>query len=110
MEHIKMVRGDTLAFGVEIEGNTQELDTAFFSVKQNKDDTDYFFQKSLDDGISLVSTGENSITYRVRVAPENTENMEPGNYYYDLEIGLNDDIFTVLSGILTIEHDVTRRE
>lgn len=110
MANIKMVRGDTLAFGVLIEGNTQELDTAFFSCKQNKDDDKYLFRKSLDDGISLVKTGEDSITYRVRVAPEDTEDLEPGNYYYDLEIGLNDDIFTLLNGVLTLEHEVTRRE
>ena len=100
-----MVRGDTLAFSFEVEGiNT--LDTAYFSCKANADDENYVFQKSLTDGISLVETGK----YRVRVAPEDTSNIEVGSYYYDLEIGANSDIFTILKGVLKVEQDVTRGE
>lgn len=100
-----MVRGDTLAFSFEVEG-IDTLDTAYFSCKANADDTEYVFQKSLTDGISLVETGK----YRVRVAPEDTSNIEVGSYYYDLEIGANSDIFTILKGILKVEQDVTRGE
>lgn len=109
-ENIAMVRGDTLAFGVEIEGNTDDLDSAYFSVKQDIDSDEYLFQKSLGDGISKVSTGEDSITYGVRIAPEDTENLEHDKYYYDLEIGLNDDVFTILRGALYLEKAVTRKE
>lgn len=100
-----MVRGDTLAFSFEVEG-IDTLDTAYFSCKANADDTEYVFQKSLTDGISLVETGK----YRVRVAPKDTSNIEVGSYYYDLEIGANSDIFTILKGILKVEQDVTRGE
>ena len=100
-----MVRGDTLAFSFEVEG-IDTLDTAYFSCKANADDTEYVFQKSLSDGISVVETGK----YRVRVAPEDTSNIEIGSYYYDLEIGANSDIFTILKGILKVEQDVTRGE
>ena len=100
-----MVRGDTLAFSFEVEG-IDSLETAYFSCKANADDTEYVFQKSLTDGISLVETGK----YRVRVAPEDTSNIEVGSYYYDLEIGANSDIFTILKGILKVEQDVTRGE
>lgn len=100
-----MVRGDTLAFSFEVEG-IDTLDTAYFSCKANADDTEYVFQKSLTDGISLVETGK----YRVRVAPEDTSNIEVGSYYYDLEIGANSDIFTILKGVLKVEQDVTRGE
>ena len=100
-----MVRGDTLAFSFEVEG-IDTLDTAYLSCKANVDDENYVFQKSLTDGISLVSTGK----YRVRVAPEDTSNIEVGSYYYDLEIGANSDIFTILKGILKVEQDVTRGE
>ena len=109
-QNLSMVRGDTLAFGIEIEGNTQDLDSAFFSVKQDIDSDQYLFRKSLGYGITKVGIGDNFIQYRVRVAPEDTENIEDGNYYYDLEIGLNGDIFTVLRGVLTILKAVERKE
>lgn len=59
---LTMVRGDTLAFGVEIEGLDQDLATAYFSCKNDPNDDKYVFQKKLNDGISKVETGK----YRVR--------------------------------------------
>ena len=106
-KNLKMVRGDTLAFGIEFEfddGSIQDLDTCYFSCKQNPDDTNYIFQKSLTDGISKVANNQ----YRVRVAPEDTQNIELGNYYYDLQIGLNTDIFTIVKGVLKVEREITR--
>lgn len=100
-----MVRGDTLAFSFEIEG-INSLDTAYFSCKANADDEEYVFQKSLSDGISNVESSK----YRVRVAPEDTSDIEVGSYYYDLEIGANSDIYTILKGTLKVEQDVTRGE
>lgn len=103
--NISMVRGDTLAFGFEVDG-VDQIDSAFFSCKINADDENYIFQKSLDEGISEVRTGQ----YRVRVAPEDTEGIEAGSYYYDLEIGANDDIYTIMKGRLKIEQDITKGE
>ena len=101
--NISMVRGDTLSFAFEVEG-IDSLDTAYFSCKVNSDDQNYVFQKSLSSGISLVDEGK----YRVRVAPSDTENIEVGYYYYDLEIGVNGDVFTILRGRLKIDQDITR--
>lgn len=63
--NISMVSGDTLAFGFEVDGVNQ-IDSAFFSCKINADDEHYVFQKSLNDGISVVRTGQ----YRVAVSPD----------------------------------------
>ena len=82
--NLSMVRGDTLAFSFEVEG-IDSLDTAYFSCKANADDDAY-------------------------VAPEDTSNIEIGSYYYDLEIGVNSDIYTILKGVLKVEQDVTRGE
>lgn len=101
-QNISMIRGDTFAFGVEIEGLDQNLSSAYFTCRKSFDG-EIVFQKSLSHGISKVTTGQ----YRVRVAPEDTKQVEAGQYYYDLEIGANSDIFTILKGTLTIEHDVT---
>ena len=102
--NMSMVRGDTLSFGIEIVDFDQDLETVFFSCKENYDDATYVFQKSLGNGITKVGTGQ----YLVRVAPEDTKDIGAGKYYYDLEIGVNSDIFTVLKGVLDIEYDVTR--
>lgn len=101
--NITMVRGDTLSFGLEIEGLEQDLETAFFSCKSSYSAPNYAFQKSLNDGITKVDTG----SYRVRVAPGDTQQLEAGTYYYDLQIGVNNDIFTILRGALAIEHEIT---
>ena len=96
---LTLVKGDTLAFGFEVEGITADLDTAVFSCKANPADDTALFEKDLDDGISKVSTGK----YRVRVDPDDTSDIEAGRYWYKLTIGLNDDVFTILKGALIIE-------
>lgn len=104
---LKMVRGDTFAFGIEYEfddESKQDLDTCYFSCKLNADDEEYIFQKSIGDGISKA--GDNQ--YRVRVAPSDTSDIEIGKYYYDLQIGLNGDIHTILKGVLVVEREITR--
>ncbi len=113
-EYIKMVRGDTLAFGIEIliDENDEavpfadELDSIYFTCKQNYTDQINAFQKSLDNGITKIDDGQ----YVVRVAPSDTKSMEAGKYFYDLQISVNGDVFTVLKGILELEHDVTITE
>lgn len=102
--NITLVRGDTLAFGLEFEGLEQDLSSAYFSCRTSFQADTYAFQKSLGDGIEKVETGK----YRVRVAPEDTVNLEPGSYYYDLQIGANSDVYTILRGALELLPDVTR--
>lgn len=109
--NLEMVRGDTLSFGIEIiddSGHLVEADTIYFSCKKTPYDEEYLFQKTLNDGISVSQTKPN--TYVVRVAPEDTENADLGLYSYDLELGLNGDIFTILVGTLKIISDITRGE
>ena len=102
-ENITFVRGDTFSFGVEIEGLEQDLESAYFTCKQNYTDDVNAFQKSLDDGITKIDTGK----YVVRVAPEDTKYLKAGKYFYDFQIAANGDVFTVLHGVLEIEQDVT---
>ena len=102
-KYIKMVRGDTLAFGIEITDLTDDLDSVYFTCKRNATDEEYIFQKSLDDGVTKIDDGK----YKVRVAPEDTENVEARDYYYDLQIGITNEIYTVIKGKLKIEQDVT---
>lgn len=106
-KYIRMVRGDTLSFGIQIMDETgrpfkQELDNASFTVKLNVADKP-LFQKTLANGISKTGNGE----YVVRVPPDDTKNAKAGKYFYELEIGVNDDSFTIMHGILELEQDVT---
>lgn len=100
--NLTMVRGDTLAFGIEIEGLDTDLESAYFTAKDSYSAETPAFQKSLGDGITKVETGK----YRVRVAPEDTRNVNPGQYYYDLQIGVNSDVYTIMKGTLDIENTV----
>ena len=102
-QNIKMIRGDTVSFGLEFDGLDQDLDTAFLTVKKNHTDSENLFQKSLSDGI----TKQNDGLYVVRIAPNDTAGAEAGKYYYDLQIGVNGDYFTILKGVFEIEKDVT---
>lgn len=104
--NLEMTRGDTLSFGVKIKDLGQPISSAYFTVKNNYDDETPIFQKSLNNGISLDHIEDEDYYYKVRIAPEDTENLEPKKYYYDLEIKSNLDTFTILKGILDIEFDV----
>ncbi len=101
---LNFVKGDTFSFSFEVSGLTDDLASAYFSCKESEDDsTNYSFQKSLSNGITKLETG----IYQVRIAPEDTASLEAGTYYYDLELGIGSDIFTILKGKLVLEQDIT---
>jgi hypothetical protein len=101
-ENITLVRGDTLSFGIVMYGDVQTLDSAYFTVKKDYNDSPVV-QKSIGDGITESAEGE----YTVRMAPEDTKDLELGRYYYDLQVGNGGDDFTILRGILDLVYDVT---
>lgn len=103
--NLEMTKGDTFSFGLEIVDLGQEIEEAYFTVKSNYDDTP-LFQKTLGNGIELDHIEGNNYFYTIRIAPNDTRYLEPKKYYYDFEINLNDDTFTILKGILDIEFDV----
>ena len=62
-----MVKGDTLAFYFEIEDLESSLTSAYFTVKQDFNDSNNLFQKSLNDGITQAND-----LYYVEVEPSDT--------------------------------------
>ena len=62
-----------------------------------------FFKKSLNDGITAAGNNQ----FVVRIAPEDTVLLNPGQYWYDLEIGVNNDIFTIFRGVLELVPEIT---
>lgn len=108
--NLEMIRGDTLSFAFEIEFDEapQKLEKAYFTCKMNYDDDDMLFHKELEKGINFSKQDGTKLYYIVRVAPDDTYSLEAGMYYYDLQIELNGDVFTILNGVLKIEGDVSR--
>lgn len=104
-KNITMTRGDTLSFNFEVtdgNGDLIEIDSANFTCKKLSTDDVNVFQKALGSGISLLED-----YYVVRVAPEDTRNVSAGQYFYDLQVGVGEDIFTIIKGVLEIEQDVS---
>ena len=104
-ENITMIKGDTLSFDVEVidqSGAPITVDEAYFTCKKNINSGDKAFQKSLGSGITY--DGDLLV---VRVAPTDTETLEAGRYFYDLQLRKDDDVYTPMIGILTIVQDVT---
>lgn len=109
-KNFEVIKGDTLSFGVEIafdDTPPKDLDSVFFTVKRNPDDVN-LFSKSLSDEIQKYKQVDNKLYYRVRVEPDDTKELEAGFYYYDLEIRVDDDVFTILKGLFIVEDDITR--
>jgi hypothetical protein len=104
-QNITMTKGDTLSFNFSVtdqNGDLIVLDSAYFTCKKIATEDTTIFKKALGSGISLLDD-----CYVVRVAPEDTKNVLAGLYFYDLQIGVGEDIFTILKGVFDIEQDVT---
>ena len=109
--NIKHVKGDTFSCGFKVEDLDQDLDTAYFTCRNSlNDNSEALFVKSLNDGITLVNYDEEKDIreYAIRVEPNDTKDLQSGTYYYDLEIGVNEDIFTIMKGKFIIEQDSSR--
>lgn len=104
-QNIKMVKGDTLAFNVEVfdeAGNPITVDSAYMTCKNIPTNDEYIFQKSLGHGI----TQEDGLMV-VRVAPNDTKEVDAGEYFYDFQIGVEQDVYTIMIGTLSLEQNVT---
>ena len=104
-QNITMVKGDTLAFNVEVfdeAGQPITVDSAYMTCKEIPTEDSFVFQKSLNDGI----TQDDGIMV-VRVSPNDTKEAEAGEYFYDLQIGVGQDVFTIMIGTLSLMQNVT---
>lgn len=106
--NIEMVAGDTLAFGLKINGIGQDLSEAYFTCRQSETSASVLFQKSIGDGIEKVQAESTDDTrvYRVRVAPEDTEELAAGQYWYAFKIFVDSDSWTLLRGVLELKTNV----
>ena len=112
IQNIAMVKNDTMSFGFQLQGLEGQTPTEiYFTVKDNPSDTAFLFQRVIGNGVDLKEYDpvSDTYTYTVRIAPEDTENIEIGRYFYDLEIHCNKDTYTLLKGVLSIDWEVTAK-
>lgn len=102
---IETTRGDTLLLSVIIDDIEQSVDTAYFTVKEAFNEANPIFQLSIGSGISRDEIEENK--YTIRVSPAFASLLDVGSYYYDFQIGVGADIYTLFKGILRVSYDVT---
>lgn len=107
IKNIVITRGNSYGFNFEItdeDDQEVELDAAYFSCKENPDDESYVFQESIGHGITKLNDGG----YYVKIKPDDTKDLNLFKFYYDLEIRIDDDVYTPLKGRLNITWDVTK--
>ena len=101
---ITHMRGDTLQFNLTLtDTENVYVSSIYFSVKRKEKDEDYILQKSIGDGIIQMEPYK----YHVRLAPSDTAYVPSGKYVYDIQVGLGNDIYTVVKGAFTLLQDVT---
>lgn len=104
-KYITMVKGDTLSFGIELADETGapvDITDAVFVARKTYNATASVFEKTLGNGITKVDDG----IYSVRVAPEDTADNDAGRYYYQFKVMKNDDVYTIMRGIIELEPEV----
>lgn len=77
-------RGDTgqIGFAPTLNGSEVPSYTAIFSVKKTIDDTTYLYQKTFSDGL-------------ISITHEDTNLREYGDYWYDIEVRIDEGYYTV---------------
>lgn len=106
--NLDIIRGDTVNIQFEIDSDTvfdlsNENFNVTFSLKKAATDTAYVFQK---DKTAVTSPADN--VFILRIAPEDTTNLVSGFYFYDIQLSISDDIYTIALGKFNINIDITR--
>lgn len=110
LRNISMIKGDTMAFGFQVQGLKGETPSAVqFTCKKTLEDSEPLFAVSLGDTIDLRSYDADTdvLTYGVRIPPRLTADIDAGRYYYDLELQVNSDVITLMIGRISVEDQVT---
>lgn len=117
VQDIDMVKGDTLSFDFQLKntnyGSPSQIDPKI--VFTCADESNELFtatrsaSEGIYDGITIVGHDDrtNTTTYNVRIAPNKTKNLDVARYYYDLEIIIGEDVFTLMRGRLTLLREIT---
>ena len=106
---IEFTKGDTYALAIKFKNITEDLRKAYFSVKENPDDTP-LIQKSLGAGIDKIDDRayKNEKTYKFQLQPADTVNLEAKvQYLYDIQVTVGNVVKTVLRGVFVLGNTIT---
>ena len=108
---IRHIRGDTFSHPIIVEGLGQDLDSVYFTCRNGtNDDSEILFEKSLNNGITYLyyDAETDTRTYVVRLVPNDTKDIQEGTYFYDEQVSINGDVFTIMRGRFIIQQDISR--
>lgn len=76
----------------------------YFTVKKGSRDRQFLFQKKLStDGIVKLGPGD----YQLKILPEDTQNLNFGNYKFDVQIQYRDQLKETFAGDFILKDEVT---
>ena len=106
---IIMPRGDIYPVRFQIYETETDLTTIDFtqiymSCKKSVNDKNVLFQKSLSSG-SIVKIADGD--YQFRIEPEDTNNLQFGEYVFDIELIYENEIKQTVYGTLRLSEEVT---
>lgn len=104
---MKIIRGDTKCFKFQRTSNGEPIETKaekiYFSVKNTSKNNDVIFQKTIED-----MTFDENFFYHFIIYPEDTNNLQYGDYVYDIEVKIGSNyVKTISRGPFIIDYEVT---
>ena len=106
-------KGDTYSRDFTITDYEFDIDKVFFTIKNNSSDKRPVLQKTLNNGITLVSDEDGVKTYNILINATDTDNMKIDyDYFFDIElfttmVGGSDIKQTPIVGTLTLKEIAT---
>ena len=110
--NIRNVKGDVFTNAIVVENLEQDITNIYFTCRDSlNDNSNILFEKSLNNGITFLYYDEetDTRTYMVRLAPEDTKDLQAGTYYYDEKVEVNGDVITIMKGRFIIEQAISRK-
>lgn len=107
---MEITRGDYKRFNVirKTKSNNETImekpNYMFFTVKRNNYTNDYVIQKTLDDGITF---DEQTGYYTIEVNAVDTNDLDYGEYKYDIEVITDNKPKTIKKGVFEITDETT---
>lgn len=104
---INFVKGDTYSRDFTITGYDEEINEILFTVKNNESDKRYVLQKSLNNGITIVSDEDGVKTYNLTLEANESDDLKTNyDYYFAIKIFTEEESadieLTAIKGIMTL--------
>lgn len=106
--NITINKGDTFKIPIKFKINQIITFKVTFSCSSAPEPHSYIFQKTVTVTNNTQPTDFIEKTASITLSPSDTSNIDPGDYYYDVRIIGQEEVSTLLYGILTIKPEITK--